>query len=161
MEILYTKSFWEMDMTFISDPTQAFLGRVAVDGLDGTEMFLPLIADSPARVLELHQEHGLKHRIIDIITEGETSSDHRESFDRAIATAVAFEPMLINSHTGRDIFPFADNVELYRHAIARSAEVAVPIVHETHRFRPAYSAVATRRYLEELPDLLLNADPSH
>ncbi len=44
MEILCTKSFWEMDKTFVSDPMKAFVARVAADGVDGTEMFLPLIS---------------------------------------------------------------------------------------------------------------------
>jgi sugar phosphate isomerase/epimerase len=161
VEILYTKSFWEMDMTFIPDPMASFVARVASDGFDGTEMFLPLIVDPPDRVLELHEQHGLRHRILDIVTTGETPVEHRDSFDRAVETALAYAPMLINSHTGRDIFSFSDNIGLYRHAIDRSDDVGIPIVHETHRFRPTYSAIETRRYLEELPGLLLNADLSH
>lgn len=161
MEILYTKSFWEMDMRFVSKPMETFVARVAADGFDGTEMFLPLISESPATTKALHDVHGLVHKVIDIVTEGETPGAHRESFDRAVKRALEFEPDLINSHTGRDIFAFADNLDLYRHAVAVSADVGVPIVHETHRFRPTYSAIETRRYLEEVPELLLNADLSH
>ena len=161
MEIVYTKSFWEMDMAFVSNPMQTFVQRVAADGFDGTEMFLPLIADSPETILALHEDHGLSHRIIDIITEGATPDAHRESFDMAVDRALTYQPMLINSHTGRDIFSFEENVALYRHAITRSIEVGVPIVHETHRFRPTYSAIETRRYVEAIPDLYLNADLSH
>jgi sugar phosphate isomerase/epimerase len=161
MEIIYTKSFWEMDMRFISNPMESFVARVAGDGFDGTEMFLPLIEDSAETVLALHADHGLTHRVIDIITEGATPAEHRASFDAAVDRAMTFAPMLINSLTGRDIFPFADSVELFRHAGARSAEIGVPIVHETHRYRPTYSAIETRRYLEEIPELLLTADLSH
>lgn len=161
MEILYTKSFWELDLASEADPMDAFLKRVAADGFDGTEMFLPLIEDPAARVLELHEEHGLSHRIIDIVTVGNTPDDHRMSFDAAVKLAVSYQPMLINSHTGRDIFSFEDNVALFRHAIAGSAEWGVPIVHETHRYRPTYSAIETRRLLEEVPELLLTADLSH
>jgi sugar phosphate isomerase/epimerase len=161
VEILYTKSFWEMDMTSVPNPMEIFMARVAADGFDGTEMYLPLLADEPVTVLALHDEYGLEHRIIDIITEGETPGEHRDSFDRSVERALEFEPDLINSHTGRDIFAFSENVDLYRHAIARSVEVGVPIVHETHRFRPTYSAIETRRYLEALPELMLNADLSH
>jgi sugar phosphate isomerase/epimerase len=161
VEILYTKSFWEFDMTIGPDPLGAFVERTAADGFDGTEMFLPIVADPPDRVFELHATHGLRHRIIDIITEGDTPRDHRASFDVAVARAVSYEPSLINSHTGRDIFPFADNVALFQHAIAVSEEIGIPIVHETHRYRPTYSAIETRRLLEELPSLRLNADISH
>lgn len=161
MDIVYTKSFWEMDMTFVSNPMEAFVARVAVDGFGGTEMFLPLIEDAPETVLALHAEHGLTHRVIDILTEGATPAEHRASFDVAVERAMTYAPLLINSHTGRDIFSFDDNVDLYRHAVARSTEIGIPIVHETHRFRPTYSAIETRRYLEEIPELRLNADLSH
>lgn len=161
MEIIYTKSFWEMDLAAHDHPMRAFVSRVAADGFDGAEMFLPLIDDEPVDVLGLLDDHGLRRPIIDIITVGDTPADHRRSFDDALAGALRFEPTLINSHTGRDIFSFADNVDLFRHAIIRSEDVGVPVVHETHRFRPTYSAVETRRYLEELPELRLNADLSH
>lgn len=161
MEIFYTKSFWEMDLTSHPDPVQAFVARVSSDGFDGTEMFLPLIEEETSTVLELHGEYGLRAPIIDIITSGETPAEHLRSFDKMIRRAVEFRPPLINSHTGRDIFSFADNIALFEHAIAVSDEIGIPIVHETHRFRPTYSATETRRYLEELPGLLLNADLSH
>lgn len=161
MQILFTKSFWELDPTLESDPLDTFMRRAADDGFDGTEMFLPLVEDPPARVLELHEEHQLPYRIIDITTAGDTPEDHRISFDSAVERAVSYQPMLINSHTGRDIFPFEANVALFRHAIARSKELGVPIVHETHRYRPTYSAIEARRFLEEIPELQLNADLSH
>ena len=161
MEIVFTKSFWEMDLAVQDDPIRAFVSRVAADGFDGTEMFLPLLTERPEKVAELLSEHGLLPPIIDIITDGATPAEHRDSFDRALAEAMEFAPRLINSHTGRDIFTFSENLSLFRHAIRRSDEVGVPVVHETHRFRPTYSAPETRRYLEELPELMLNADLSH
>jgi sugar phosphate isomerase/epimerase len=161
MEIAFTKSFWEMDLAAEDDPIRAFVSRVAADGFDGTEMFLPLLTEEPERVEWLHSEYGLLSPIIDIITEGETPEEHRDSFDRALARAMEFAPRLVNSHTGRDIFTFAENVSLFRHATRRSDEAGVPVVHETHRFRPTYSAPETRRYLEEVPELMLNADLSH
>ena len=161
MEIVFTKSFWELDLAAENDPIGAFVRRVAADGFDGTEMFLPLLTESPARVAALHSEHGLLAPIIDIVTDGASPAEHRESFDREIARAAAFGPRLINSHTGRDIFTFAENVSLFRHAVRRSEELGIPVVHETHRFRPTYSAPETRRYLEEVPELMLNADLSH
>ena len=161
MDIIFTKSFWELDLDSFADPMLTFVVKVRDDGFDGTEMFLPLIDDEPGKVLDLHEEHHLRAPIIDIVTEGETPNDHRQSFDRMVDRALEFLPPLINSHTGRDVFAFADNVSLFEHAIAVSEEIGIPIVHETHRFRPTYSAIETRRYLEELPGLLLNADLSH
>lgn len=161
MRIVFTKSFWEMDFDRLEDPMAAFIDRVAQAGFDGTEMFLPAIDDDPARVIGLHEDAGLDHRIIDIVTEGDTPHDHLTSFDAAVTKALPFRPALINSHTGRDIFTFAENLNLYVHTLAVMNDVGVPIVHETHRTRPTYSAIDTQRYLTELPGLMLNADLSH
>ncbi len=161
MDIVYTKSFWELDLSGAEDPIATFAAKVAGDGFDGVEMFLPLLTQPPHHVDAVLREHGLEHRVIDIITDGSTPLEHLRSLDAAIEAAMEFDPDLINSHTGRDIFGFADNKALYQHAIVRSDELGVPIVHETHRFRPTYSAIETRRYLEEIPELLLNADLSH
>lgn len=161
MEILFTKSFWELDLTAERDPIGTFTALVAAGGFEGTEMFLPLLLDDPARVIGLHEEHGLTHRIIDIITVGDTPEDHQASFDAAVERALTYRPALINSHTGRDVFPFEANVRLFAHAIEVGSAVGVEIVHETHRTRPTYSAIETRRYLEALPGLRLNADLSH
>ena len=161
MDIVYTKSFWEMDFSPFDDPMSAFITRVANSGFDGTEMFLPLITDDPARVVGLHEDAGLGHCVIDIATEGDTPGDHLTSFDAAVTRALPFRPALINSHTGRDIFTFAENLNLFVHALSVMNDIGVPIVHETHRRRPTYSAIETHRYLTELPDLFLNADLSH
>ncbi len=161
MEIIFTKSFWELDLGGAEDPLRTYMERVAASGFDGTEMFLLLVSDPPDRVAELHEEFGLRGPILDIVTEGDTPAEHRDSFDRALERAATYRPTLINSHTGRDIFSFDANVALFEHAVARAEEVGIDVVHETHRFRPTYSAVETRRYLEAVAGLMLNADLSH
>ncbi|MGI9666664.1 MAG: sugar phosphate isomerase/epimerase family protein [Acidimicrobiia bacterium] len=161
MDILFTKSFWELDLADEADPIETFARKVATDGFDGVEMFLPLLDQAPDHIVGTVKNTGLSHIVIDIITEGESPADHRSSFDDAVERAMAFSPDLINSHTGRDIFAFEDNVSLLRHALSVSADIGVPIVHETHRYRPTYSAIETRRLLDELPELQLNADLSH
>lgn len=161
MRIVHTKSAWEFTSPGSDDPFADFVTRAAGDGFGGLELFLPLLEESPSRVAQAMEAHGLDHLVIDVITEGDNPADHRASFDAAIGRAATYGPALINSHTGRDIFPFHENVALFDHAVAVSESVGIPIVHETHRFRPTYSAIETRRYLEEVPDMLLNADLSH
>ena len=161
MRIVHTKSAWEFVAPPGADPFSSFVARAARDGFEGLELFLPFLEEPPSRVHELMGAHGLDHLVIDIITEGEGPAEHLATFDAAIERAATYRPALINSHTGRDIFPFADNVRLFEHAVRMSADVGIPIVHETHRYRPTYSAIETRRHLEAVPDLLLNADLSH
>lgn len=161
MRIVHTKSAWEFTAPGSMDPFAHFVSAAAAGGFGGLELFLPFLDAPPARVDELMATHGMDHLVIDVVTEGSTPAEHRRSFDAAVAGASTYRPHLINSHTGRDIFGFEDNLALYRHAIAVADDIGIPIVHETHRTRPTFSATDTRRYLEELPDLLLNADLSH
>lgn len=161
MRIVHTKSAWEFTSPGSDDLFADFVTRAAGDGFGGLELFLPFLEEAPSRVAELMAMHGLDHLVIDILTEGDTPADHRASFDAAIARAASYRPALINSHTGRDIFGFEDNAGLFRHAVGVAEDVGIPIVHETHRFRPTYSAIETRRYLEAVSGLMLNADLSH
>jgi hypothetical protein len=67
----------------------------------------------------------------------------------------------MNCHAGRDIFPFEANVAIFQRLIELGTETGIPLLVETPRRRPTYSAVETRRYVEALPELRLTADFSH
>jgi sugar phosphate isomerase/epimerase len=156
MEIVFCKSKWEM----WHDPIETFLDRTASDGFDATELYLATV-DEPASVIaRMHNERGLR-LVGQILTEGETPEAHIESFDRIADVALDAGSLLVNVHAGRDIFSFADNVRLLERIVTRSRESGVPFTVETHRSRPTYSAIETRRYLEALPELRLTADFSH
>jgi sugar phosphate isomerase/epimerase len=159
MELLFAKSFWEVDaaLPFRFDD---LLAMVAEAGFDATELFLPFFEGGPKRTITQHSKHGLG-LIGAIATVGDTPEEHRASLETQVARAVRFEPLLINSHTGRDIFSFDDNLRIFERALELSERYGVGIVHETHRTRPTYSAIDTVRYLEALPELRLTADVSH
>lgn len=159
MELLFAKSFWEVDPEL---PLRLvdLLERVAEAGFDATELFLPYFDGTPKRTISAHQQRGLGI-IGAIATLGDTPEEHLASLEKHVARAVRFEPLLINSHTGRDIFSFDDNLRLFERALELSERHGVPILHETHRTRPTYSAIDTLEYLEALPELRLTADVSH
>ena len=156
MKLLYGKSKWEM----WDSSLQTFLKRAREDGFDAVEIFIPSLAESPEEIRRQAGEHGLG-LIAQIVTEGENPCRHEESLKARFEKAAACKPLFICSHTGRDHFSFEENLKIFQTASQLSAESAVPIVHETHRGRPLFSAPETRRYLEALPGLRLNADFSH
>ena len=159
MELLFAKSFWEVDPE-LPYRLKDLLMRVAEAGFDATELFLPFFEGTPKRTVNAHAEFGLGI-IGAIATYGDTPAEHLASLDEQVARAVRFEPLLINSHTGRDIFSFDDNLRLFERALVLADKHGLPIAHETHRTRPTYSAIDTLRYLEALPELRLTADVSH
>lgn len=156
MQVLFLKSKWEVPGWSLGD----FLARVRDDGFDGSELFLPFLDVEPAEVRDLHEQGGLALALA-VATEGDTPAHHADALERAFERAEPYRPLLINGHVGRDIFGFEDNLVLIERALSLSVETGIPFVLETHRRRPTYSAPATARLLDALPDLHLNLDVSH
>ena len=156
MKLIFGKSKWEM----WDDPLEDFLERVAASGFEATEIYLGSLRESPAEIARLHASHGLR-LIGQILTQGQSCQEHIESLESQFEFAAQCEVALINSHTGRDIFSFEENLQIFRRATQLSQSSGLPLLIETHRGRPTYSAIETRKYLEALPEMRLTADFSH
>ncbi len=122
-------------------------------------IWVPCTSHQP-RSRALHTVYGLR-LIGQILTQGQTYQDHIKSFESQFEFAAQCQVAFINSHTGRDIFSFAENVQIFQRVTQLSQSSGIPILVETHRGRPTYSAIETRRYLEAVPALHLTADFSH
>ena len=156
MKLIIGKSKWEM----WDDPLESFLQRVKASGFDATEIYLGSLKASPAEIVELHHSYGLR-LIGQILTQGQSSQEHIQSLETQFEFAAQCQVAFINSHAGRDIFSFEENVQIFQRMTRLSQSSGIPILVETHRGRPTYSAIETRRYLEAVPDLRLTADFSH
>jgi sugar phosphate isomerase/epimerase len=156
LKLILGKSKWEM----WDDPLEVFLQRVKDSDFQATEIYLGSLHESPSEIANLHNSYGL-HLIGQILTQGQTCQDHIRSLETQFEFAAQCNVAFINCHSGRDIFPFEENVQIFRRLTKLSQSSSIPILVETHRGRPTYSAIETRRYLEAVPDLRLTADFSH
>ncbi|HET6567324.1 MAG TPA: TIM barrel protein [Rhodothermales bacterium] len=156
MRILFSKSKWEM----WDDSVEDFVRRAKQDGFDATELYFASVREPADEIAALHREHGLA-LVGQILTQGDTADDHLRSLDEQFEFAMQCGPILINNHAGRDIFSFEDNLRIFQRMIDLSMQSGIALIAETHRGRPTYSAIETRRYLEALPELRLTADFSH
>lgn len=156
MKLIFGKSKWEM----WDDPLEEFLQRVIDSGFEASEIYLSSLSESPAEIARLHANHELR-LIGQILTQGQSYQEHIQSFESQFEFAAQCQVAFINSHAGRDIFSFEENLQIFQRAVELSQSSGIPILIETHRGRPTYSAIETRRYLEALPDLRLTADFSH
>ncbi|HEY3475941.1 MAG TPA: TIM barrel protein, partial [Anaerolineales bacterium] len=156
MKLIFGKSKWEM----WDDPLELFLQRVRDSGFEATEIYLGSLRESPAEIARLHDDHGLR-LIGQILTQGNSFQDHIKSLESQFEFAAQCQVAFINSHTGRDIFPFEENLQIFWRLMELSQSSGIAILVETHRGRPTYSAIDTQRYLEALPGLRLTADFSH
>jgi sugar phosphate isomerase/epimerase len=142
------------------DPLETFLQRVNASGFEATEVYLGSLKESAAEIARLHTAYGLR-LIGQILTQGQRYQDHLRSLDAQFDFASQCEVTFINSHAGRDIFSFEENLQIFQRIVQLSQGSGIPFLVETHRGRPTYSAIETRRYLEALPELRLTADFSH
>jgi hypothetical protein len=73
--------------------------------------------------------------------------EYCKNFRDELELAASLNPVLINSHTGRDYWPNDEN--------------GVKIVHETHRGRFPFCAPLSKLYFDQHPELKISADLSH
>lgn len=156
MRLMIMRSKWDLDAMPLAD----FLRYARDAGFDGTEIHLPSLHASPEECISMHQQYGLGF-VAMITTEGKTAEEHCRSLEDRYRTALLYRPMLVNCHTGRDIFTPEENLRIFRTSLALQQEGGIRICHETHRGRATYSALSTRAILAALPGLHINADFSH
>lgn len=141
---------------------EVFVARVKDAGFDGIEMSVPMDAAERAEWQARMQDAGL----LLVAAQWETVfhprfDDHKAALERLLRNACAAQPVLVNSHTGKDWYTREQNLELLSLADAISREYGVPIVHEIHRSRFSGHPMLLLPYLRELPQLALTADLSH
>ena len=104
--------------------TGRFLDRAQGDGFDAVEMLPARLELPPERFRQEYAARGLRF-IAQILTEGDSPADHLRYIEQWIGRAAACGPCRINMHTGRDYFPFPDNLRLFQRAaeLARQAGV--------------------------------------
>lgn len=143
-------------------PAQQFIDEVKAAGFDGIEMSLPADDAEWAHWLERIRDAGL----LLITQQWETVfhsdfTQHKTALESLLRRACAAQPLMVNSHTGKDWYSVAQNQELIALTAAISQETGVRIVHEIHRSRFSGHPALMAPYLANNPGLPLNADLSH
>lgn len=155
MKVKYFATTWGLEELDYA----AQFSKIKNAGYDGVETGRIKPEEIP-QVKELLEKHQLL-LICQQWTEGKTASEHSESFLKQADINSRLNPVSINSHTGKDYFSFADNLDILATALEFEKTEKTPVTHETHRGRFAFAAHITPRFLEELPELKLTADFSH
>ena len=156
MKLIFGKSKWEM----WDDPLESFLERSAASEFQATEIYLGSLHETPGEIARLHASYELQ-LIGQILTQGQNCQEHVRSLEAQFEFAAQCQVVMINSHAGRDVFSFEENLQIFELITQLSQSSGIPFLVETHRGRPTYSAIETRKYLAALPELHLTADFSH
>jgi hypothetical protein len=86
---------------------------------------------------------------------------HCKEFEFRLRNLADVKPIFINSQTGKDYYSFEQNVKLISLARDIAEETGVKIIHETHRGKFSFAAHITKKYLENIADLIITLDISH
>jgi hypothetical protein len=156
MKITWICAMWGMQGTTL----RANLTMAKEAGFDGVEMGVPADAAQKRELKALLAELGLV-LVGQQWTTGADPAEHARSFEEQYRRNAELAPILINSHTGRDIFTLRENLMVFRKAEEMEKALGIAVVHELHRGRPTFSAPSTMELLDALPNLRLAADFSH
>jgi len=92
---------------------------------------------------------------------GNDFGEFKDSFRHFLEFSAQGEPILINSHTGKDYFSLQQNLELIDIAEEFSQRNGIVVAHETHRGRVGFHPGVMQEYFEARPGLVITADLSH
>jgi sugar phosphate isomerase/epimerase len=163
LNIRYICPFWGQEEL----SSEAFLDKVLENGYGGIEIHLPdneyFIKDLFSKVEEIRKDDPDFAVILQQL-EFPVSADvnqYIELMGKKLRVLAAYQPTLINSHTGRDYYSFEENCSAIEVAMEISQESGVKILHETHRGRFSFHASTLIPYLEKYNGIELTGDFSH
>jgi hypothetical protein len=157
MRIKYFCSWWGLEGL----GRRPMLERVKGAGYDGIEIGIPGDEVPRHELRCLLDEYGLDVIAHQYQAAGETFDEYVRSFEQSIDIAASFEPLLVNSHTGRDYWTREQNLRLVEMAQDAGERHAIPVLHESHRRHFLYSAPAAMEYFRQAPNLMITADLAH
>lgn len=157
MKMLFLCPIWGM----AGQPLRAALSKIKAAGYDGVEFGCE--AGDPVReeFMMLAKELELVMVAQQYAASGADVDAYAVSYEANLRYQVSFNPLFVNSHTGRDFYKVADNIRLLEIAARVEQETGCRIVHETHRGRFPFCAAVTRQYIDLVPDLQFTGDFSH
>ena len=156
IRIRYFHALWGMALPTL----EANLRRIREGGFDGVETGVPEDGGERRELGALLERLGLE-LIAQQWTRGASPQEHAESFEAQYRRAVELRPLLVNSHSGKDVFTTEGNLSVLARARQLEEQLGIPVVHEVHRGRATFSTNSTSALLERFPELKLAADFSH
>lgn len=142
-------------------PVADFVRKVKAAGYDGIDTWIPEDPAVKRQLLDALQQQELCLVSHQHQAQGNNFATFKASFRHYLEFSAEGGPLLINSHTGKDYFSLADNLELIDIAREFSEKKGIEVAHETHRGRVGFSPFIMKDYFDARPHLTITADLSH
>ncbi len=157
MQFLLLCTQWGMESLDIED----FLERVKTAGYDGIDTWVPETAKERIRLLRLLEEYQLVMVSHQHQAAGSTIDEFCRSMEYYLKVSAELNPVLINSHSGKDWFSFDDQLSVLDTAADFEYLMGIDVVHETHRGRMGFCPGNFMDLLNRRPAMKITADFSH
>jgi sugar phosphate isomerase/epimerase len=157
MEVLILAPQWG----FESLPFEDFIIKIKEAGFDGIDTWLPQQPQERKDFIRLLNEYRLPIVAHQHQARGGDIDEFCKSFEYYLNLAMECNPVLINSHSGRDYFTISEQLRVIDLANDFSVKNNIRVVHETHRGRLGFSPYNAKELFGLRPGMKITADFSH
>jgi sugar phosphate isomerase/epimerase len=157
MKLLILCTQWGMQEMAL----ETFFSKVVNAGYDGIDTWIPEDATEKRKFLYLLNEFKLPLVCHQLQAKGTSIKEYCKSFEYYLNLSMECDPVLINSHTGRDYFTRDEQLKVIDVAQEFSVKNNIRIAHETHRGRIGFSPYNAMDLFLLRPDMKITADFSH
>ena len=140
---------------------EAFFANVKAAGYDGVDTWVPSDKTKRKRFIRLLDEYDLLMVSHQHQAKGNGIDEFCRSFQYFLELSLESNPVLINSHSGRDFFTLEEQLQVLDVAENFSAKHNILVAHETHRGRIGFGPMVARELFRLRPNMKITADFSH
>jgi len=142
-------------------PLEEFISNVKDAGYDGIETWMLSDEREQQKLLRLIAEYKLCLIAHQHEATGKNIKEFCNSFEYYLNKCLEANPLLINSHSGKDSFTLDEQLKVIDVAEEFAAKNNVVILHETHRGRIGYHPAALREIFALRRQMNITGDFSH
>lgn len=140
---------------------EAFLEKVKHAGYDGIDAPVPEDKNERQRLIRLLDDYDLIMVSHQHQAEGTNFSEFCQSFEYYLQLSAQTNPVLINSHSGKDWFSLDEQLVILDIAQSFGSKHNIQISHETHRGRIGYCPQNMQQIFRYNKTAKITADLSH
>jgi sugar phosphate isomerase/epimerase len=157
MKLLILCPQWGLEHLTLED----FFEKVSSAGYNGIDTWVPENAIERNKFIRLLDEYRLSIVGHQHQATGRSIDEYCKSYEYYLNLTMECNPLLINSHSGRDYFSSDEQLRVIDIAEEFSIKNNITVAHETHRGRLGFSPYNASILFNCRPEMKITADFSH
>jgi len=142
-------------------PLEEFFTKIKEACYDGIDTWVPENITEKKKFISLLDKHQLKIVSHQHQAKGNTIDEYCKSLEYYLSLSLECNPLLINSHSGRDYFTIDEQLRVIDTVEEFSVKNNITVAHETHRGRIGYSPYNALELFKYRLAMKITADFSH